>query len=63
MTNTHGSPADRGSSDRYYRRYCSPHKYVYEKINVIRVEEKDMTPEEIDQYRVAYAEEENSKWD
>jgi len=63
MTNTHGSPADRGSADRYYRRYCKPHKYIHTATTITRVEEQDMTATEIDQYRVAYHAEEDSKWD
>jgi len=62
MTNKHGSPADRGSADRYYGRYAKPHYYIYGEGSVLRVEEKDMTPEQIDAYRTAYDKEEDRKY-
>ena len=58
----HGSPADRGSSDRYYRRARNPHKWPEgtgygEKVT-------DLTPAEIAEYNKAYDEETDRKeWD
>ena len=46
----HGSPYDRGSADSYYRRGMNPHYYVGATGSTPRVEEADMTPEEIEAY-------------
>jgi hypothetical protein len=54
----HGSPADRGSADRYYGRGFHPHEVV----NGVRNE--NLTAEQIDSYRKGYASEQDRKeWD
>ena len=50
--NYHGSPADRGSADRYYGRQADPHKYPNGTGNAPRVVLTD--PEEIAAYNEAY---------
>lgn len=52
-----GSPFDRGAADSYYNRGTKPH-YIDKKTNK-RVEQKDMTEDEIDAYYAGY--EENEK--
>lgn len=44
------SPYNRGSADSYYRRGRRPHYYK----DKTRIEEKDMTPEEIKSYLRGY---------
>ena len=46
----HGSPYDRGAADSYYRRGMNPHYFVGATGNSPRIEEVDMTPEEIEAY-------------
>ena len=65
----HGSPADRGSADRYYGRVYRPHYHVwtYESIagkmelcfREVKIE--NMTPEQIKEYRNGYDTEEDRK--
>lgn len=50
----HGGAYDRGSADAYYQRPFKPHYYKGGTYNSELVEEKDMTPEEIDSYRDGY---------
>lgn len=52
----HGGAADRGSSDAYYQRGCCPHYYKGATYASERVEEENMTPEEVDAYVKAYVE-------
>ena len=57
----HGSPADRGSCDRYYGRRRNPHKFpngtnVWPRVNTI-----DLTKKEIAAYNKAYDEETDRK--
>ena len=56
-----GSPEDRGSADRYYYRRCIPHYYPNGTGNEPRVEEKDMTPEQIATYKKAWHDEDERK--
>lgn len=46
----HGGPWDRGSADAYYRRPYKPHYYKGSTGTSEKVEEKEMTPEEIVEY-------------
>lgn len=46
----HGGPWDRGSADAYYRRPYKPHYYKGSTGTSEKVEEKEMTPEEIAEY-------------
>ena len=55
----HGGPFDRGGADSYYRRGCRPHYYTGDTHNSSRVEECDMTDEEIRAYEAGYLDNEN----
>lgn len=57
----HGSPYDRGSTDRYYGGRPTPHYYRGVVCASERVEAKDMTPEELAAYHAGYEGEEDSK--
>jgi hypothetical protein len=63
---SHGSPYDRGGSDSYYHRPRKPH-YSLDSCHIERVEEADMTEEEIRQYHLGYDDNEASgdkkNWD
>jgi len=50
----HGGPYDRGSADSYYGRGEQPHYYVGKTGLSKRVEQKDMTVEEIAEYKEGY---------
>lgn len=50
----HGGCADRGSADSWYRRGFQPHYYRGGTGTSERVEEADMTAEEIAAYRAGY---------
>lgn len=50
----HGGPYDRGGADSYYRRGRHPHYYKGSTILTERVEEKDMTAEEVAAYNRGY---------
>jgi hypothetical protein len=56
----HGSPRDRGGADFYYHRPCVPHYWPKGTGHGHKVEEKDMTVEEIKDYHDGYAE--AKKW-
>jgi hypothetical protein len=60
---THGSPYDRGSADAYYGRSHNPHWYPEGSYRGKRIEEADMTVEEIQAYDAGYEEEtERKNW-
>ena len=60
---THGSPYDRGSADYYYGRWPRPHWYPEGTGFGERIEEADMTPEQIAAYDAGYEEEtERKEW-
>lgn len=67
MNIKHGSPYDRGSADSYYSRPSCPHWYPNGTGKQPRIERKDMTKEEIEEYYLGYEENElamNKKdWD
>ena len=50
MNQAHGSPFDRGSADSFYRRPPQPH-YM---INGARIEQADMTAEQIAEYEAGF---------
>ena len=54
----HGGPYDRGSADSYYRRPYNPHYFKGGTYTSERVEEADMTPEEIAGYAAGFRENE-----
>ena len=57
----HGDTFDRGGADAYYNRVQCPHKVIDRvkdnrgRYYDIRVEEVDLTPEEIEAYEIGYA--------
>jgi hypothetical protein len=55
----HGGCADRGSADSWYRRGFCPHYYRDATGSSERVEEADMTAEELAAYRAGYEENES----
>lgn len=57
----HGSPYDRGSADKYYGGRPTPHFYRGSVGGSTRVEEKDMTPEELAAYHAGYDQETDKK--
>ena len=56
MDQSHGSPYDRGSADAYYRRPRDPHWWPQGTGVGTRVQESDMTPEQLAQYEQGYLE-------
>ena len=54
----HGSPHDRGGADSYYRRPCSPHWWPEGTYNGTKIERKDMSAEEIADYKRGFEENE-----
>jgi hypothetical protein len=54
MNKRHGGPWDRGSADAWYGRPKAPHYYKEGTGASERVEEKDMTPDEIAEYTKGY---------
>lgn len=58
----HGSPGDRGSADAYYGRPKDPHYYPNGTYNPPRIDEKDMSPEQIVEYHNGYDNETDRKY-
>lgn len=58
----HGGPYDRGAADSYYRRGFDPHYYTGGTYMTDKVEEKDMTKEEIAAYTAGYEDNERAGW-
>jgi hypothetical protein len=56
-----GSPADRGSADKYYGRPAIPHWWPNGTYKGERVSADDMTEEEIKLYQEAYENEDDQK--
>ena len=50
----HGGPYDRGSADSYYRRTRDPHYFVGATYQSPRIDESDMTREEINAYNAGF---------
>ena len=50
----HGGAYDRGSADAYYGRPREPHYYTGASYNSIRLDEVDMSEEEIEAYNQGY---------
>lgn len=50
----HGGPYDRGSADAYYGREANPHYFVGATYNSTKVEMKDMSPADIEEYMNGY---------
>lgn len=61
---THGSPADRGSSDAYYGRPPRPHWHPSGAYIGERIDRDDMTPEQIKEYHKGYDNQiDRKEWD
>ena len=56
-----GSPQDRGSADRYYGRPYDPHWYPQGTYKGVRVGVEDMTPSQIEEYRIGWENEHDRK--
>jgi len=56
----HGGPYDRGGADSWYRRSPIPHYWTQGTGSGIKIEEEDMTPDEIKAYFAGYDENESS---
>lgn len=52
----HGGPYDRGSADAYYRRPFDPHYYRGATYTTPRVDQIDMTTEELVEYELGWDE-------
>jgi hypothetical protein len=57
----HGGAYDRGSADSYYRRGRNPHYYTGDTYNSTRIDEVDMSEEEIAAYNQGYDDNEASQ--
>jgi len=57
----HGGPRDRGSADRYYGRLFKPHYFPNGTYKGYRVDEKDMSASEIQEYLEGWLEETDRK--
>lgn len=57
----HGGPYDRGSADAYYRRRFNPHYFKSGTYSSEKVEEANMTAEELEAYTAGYDEEDDRK--
>ena len=60
-TPRHGGPLDRGSADRYYGRPFDPHYWPEGTYKGTRVEEADMTVDQIEEYTYGYNNENDRK--
>jgi hypothetical protein len=54
----HGGPYDRGGADSYYGRGCNPHYFTAGTHNSPKVDEKNMSEDEIIAYKAGYADNE-----
>jgi hypothetical protein len=61
MDKRHGGPYDRGAADQYYCRPYDPHYFVGATYASPRIEAKDMTEQEIAEYKAGWEEEEDRK--
>ena len=57
----HGSPYDRGSADSYYRRPYNPHWYPLGSYKGEKIGIKDMTEQQIVEYKYGYEENEKAQ--
>ena len=57
----HGGAYDRGSADAYYHRPAEPHYYTGATYQSTKIEEVDMSEEEIAAYMAGYNEENGRK--
>lgn len=55
MNKCHGSPYDRGSADAFYRRGCNPHWYPEGTHVGRRIDEDEMTEEQVNEYLKGYS--------
>ena len=57
----HGGPYDRGSADYYYWREAKPHYYLGATGSSEKVEEENMTDEQVKEYLLGYENETDRK--
>ena len=57
----HGGPYDRGACDAYYWREAQPHYFTGDSFRSTRIEECDMSEEEIAAYYAGYYEQNDRK--
>ena len=50
----HRGPYDRGSADKYYKRPASPHYFTGATNKSLRIEEENMTPQQVIDYHYGY---------
>jgi len=50
----HGGPYDRGSADNFYKREAAPHYFRGSSYQSERIEEENMTPQQIKNYHLGY---------
>ena len=50
----HGGPYDRGSADKFYKREVAPHYFRGSSYQSERIEEENMTPQQIKNYHLGY---------
>ena len=50
----HGGPYDRGSADNFYKRKAAPHYFRGSSYQSERIEEENMTPQQIKNYHLGY---------
>jgi len=50
----HGGAYDRGSADSYYGRPRIPHMYAGDTATSLRINQAEMTPDEIEAYNAGY---------
>lgn len=56
MDKRHGSPNDRGAADAYYRRPYQPHYFEGATYSTPIIEQKDMTADEVADYKQGFDE-------
>jgi len=50
----HGGPYDRGSADKFYKRTATPHYFTGATLKSLRIEEDNMTPQQVINYHLGY---------
>ena len=50
----HGGPYDRGSADKFYKRKAAPHYFREQSYQSERIEEENMTPQQVKNYHLGY---------
>jgi len=61
MMKRNGSPYDRGSADSYYGRSPRPHFYTCASYFTNKVEQANMTPQQVQEYYAGYDDNDDAK--